>query len=373
MKRTFFICLSLAAGMAVVACNGSQKNEPEPKASEIEVILPDDLEEIELDWGSKDRTLDFEWESEDAEAVYSVSFSLSEDLSDAYSVEVGKIFELSMTHEELDGMMEELGVGEYRNADIYWAVESRNGNLAATSEVRSMNVFRFYKPFMDVVNNDEYKVCRVMDELTGDYYVWMAENLRAAKYSDGTAISPEVRFIGDNDGEDATMKTVYGGYYTWTGAVRGTTGAESTPKVQGACPEGWHVASKPEWDFLINCTDGENPGGALKNADYWVAEATNGGKPVSNMIGFSLPAAGYIWQSEAEGQAPLSNSVIESGKFACFWTANAPVEGDEYPWNPPVSDYPYQGVTYAFNSNDFGAALYPYVRGRGFSVRCVLD
>ena len=359
--------------MAVVACNGSQKNEPEPKASEIEVILPDDLEEIELDWGGKDKTLDFEWESEDAEAVYSVSFSLSEDLSDAYSVEVGKVFELSMTHEELDGMMEELGVGEYRDADIYWAVESRNGNLAATSEVRSMNVFRFYKPFMDVVNNDEYKVCRVMDELTGDYYVWMAENLRAAKYSDGTAISPEVRFIGDNDGEDATMKTVYGGYYTWTGAVRGTTGAESTPKVQGACPEGWHVASKPEWDFLINCTDGENPGGALKNADYWVAEATNGGKPVSNMIGFSLPAAGYIWQSEAEGQAPLSNSVIESGKFACFWTANAPVEGDEYPWNPPVSDYPYQGVTYAFNSNDFGAALYPYVRGRGFSVRCVLD
>ena len=56
-----------------------------------------------------------------------------------------------------------------------------------------------------------------------------------------------------------------------------------------------------------------------------------------------------------------------------FWTATAPKAGDIYPWNPPVENFPNQAVTYGFNVNDFGAALYPYDRTRGFSVRCVLD
>ena len=373
MKKSMFLVAAMA-GVLFAACSEETGNEgtKEPVACDVNVILPDDLEEFDLDWSDKTRTLEFEWECEDPEAEYSIVFSLLDDLSSPYKVVVGKdVYQTSMTHEQLDLVMEELGVPAYRNADIYWAIEGVNGNAVSESVVRSMMLFRFYKPFVDSVNNQEYKVCRVVDETTGDYAVWMAENLRSTKYSDGTAIGDDVRFIGDNPGEDPTMKDVYGGYYTWTGAVRGTTGAESAPKVQGACPEGWHVASKPEWDFVINCT-GENPG-SLKNAAYWVPEATNNNKPVTNAFGFGLPGAGYIWQSEAEGQRPLANGVIENGKFACYWTANAPVEGDVYPWNPPVSDYPWQGVTYAFNANDHGAALYPYVRGRGYSVRCVLD
>ena len=372
MKKSMFLVAAMA-GMLFVACDEKTggSGSGDSVASPVEVVLPDDMEEIDLDWANKTNTLEFEWECADAEAEYSIVFSLLDDLSSPYKLKVGVgEFETALTHEDLDNVMAELGVAPYRNADVYWAIEGVNGNLVSSSEVRSMMLFRFYKPFVDTVNEQEYKVCRVVNETTGEYAVWMAENLRSTKYSDGTEIGEDVRFIGDNVGEDATMKNIYGGYYTWTAAVRGTTGAEATPKVQGACPAGWHVASKPEWDFLINSA-GDNPG-ALKNADYWVAEATNNSKPVLNLFGFGLPGAGYIWQS-AEGQSPLVNSVIEAGKFACFWTANAPVEGDVFPWDPPVADYPYQGVTYAFNANDHGAALYPYVRGRGFSVRCVLD
>lgn len=376
MKKSL-VLMAAMAGVLFAACEPENgQSTKEPQASEITAILPDDLEVIELDWANKTTELDFEWESADESATYSIVFSLEDDLSSPYKVEAGKVLEYALTHEDLDEVLAELGVPAYRCADVYWAIESVNGDLTASSDVRSMNLFRLYRPFVDTVNEDEYKVCRVTNEMTGDYAVWMAENLRAVKYSDGTSIGADVRFYGDavaDNAGDAAMKNVYGGYYTWTGAVRGNTGAEVAPKVQGACPAGWHVASKSEWDFLINSLEEGNPGGALKNASYWNQNATNGNKPVSDAIGFGLPAAGYIWQSEAEGQAPLANGVIEAGNFACYWTANAPVEGDVIPWNPPVADFPYQGTTYAFNANDFGAALYVYPRGRGYSVRCVLD
>lgn len=362
------------AGMLFVACDDKTggSGSGDPVASPVEVVLPDDMEEIDLDWANKTNTLEFEWECADAEAEYSIVFSLLDDLSSPYKLKVGVgEFETALTHEDLDNVMAELGVAPYRNADVYWAIEGVNGNLVSSSEVRSMMLFRFYKPFVDTVNEQEYKVCRVVNETTGEYAVWMAENLRSTKYSDGTEIGEEVRFIGDNVGEDATMKNIYGGYYTWNAAVRGTSGTETNPKVQGACPAGWHMPAKSEWDFLINSLEEGNPGGALKNPEFWKADATNGNKSVSNAIGFDMPAAGYIWQSP-DGETPLQYGVIEAGSFACYWTGNLPVETDIIPGLAPAW-YAGNAITYAFNANDFGAALYAYPYGRGYSVRCVLD
>ena len=103
-----------------------------------------------------------------------------------------------------------------------------------------MDLFRFYKPFVDPRDNEEYRVCRVEDALTGDYAVWLADNMRATVYADGTAIGAEgVRFYGDNpdDGTMTDMKDIYGGYYTWTAAVRDVASAESGTQVQGVCPD----------------------------------------------------------------------------------------------------------------------------------------
>lgn len=374
MKKSFFL-IAVMAGVLFTACTPDNgESTKEPQASSVDVILPDDLEVIELDWAAKTSELDFEWDSADDQAEYSIVFSVDEELSSPYKVKAGKVFEYAMTHEDLDEMLEELGVPAYRCSDIYWAIESVNGNLTAISDVRSMNLFRFYKPFVDTVNGDEYKVCRVTNEMTGDYAVWMAENLRAVKYSDGTEIGAEVRFYGDYEADNAaddSMKNIYGGYYTWTAAVRGTTGTETNQKVQGACPAGWHMPSKAEWDFLINSLEEGNPGGALKKPEYWNQAGTNGNKPVSNAIGFDMPAAGYIWQSP-EGETPLQYGVIEAGSFTCYWTGNLPVETDVIPGLDPAW-YAGNAMTYAFNVNDYGAALYAYPYGRGFSVRCVLD
>ena len=85
--------------------------------------------------------------------------------------------------------------------------------------------------------------------------VWMKENLKTTKYSDGTLI-PLVKTntswmtIGINDkaycfyNDDSPNGNIYGALYTWSAAVNGLIGSASNPSgIQGACPTGWHLPS----------------------------------------------------------------------------------------------------------------------------------
>lgn len=88
---------------------------------------------------------------------------------------------------------------------------------------------------------------------------WMAENLKTKHYADGTSIpnvTDETAWKGltvenkawcyyDNT---TTNGDKYGALYTWAAAVNSPT--PSTGTVQGACPNGWHIASESEWDKL---------------------------------------------------------------------------------------------------------------------------
>lgn len=367
MKKSILTAAALTAILFSACDKPAQNDKNNEQVSKVEAILPDDLEEYELDYDKQDKTIEFEWESENESAEYSIVFSIDDELSDPVNIEAGNATSCKITHKQLDDVLSGLGVGIYKKSRVYWAISAVKGDKKSFSEVRSMEVFRFYGPFRDPRDNEEYGVCRITDELTGDYSVWMRENTRATKYSDGTEIGDGVKFYEPKEGEDEALAKIYGGYYTWNAAVRGNNGAEEGEKLQGVCPDGWHVPTKPEWDFLINaCTSEDNPGGSLKNPAYWDKNATNGGKPVTNSIGFDMAGSGYIWE------VPV-NDVIENGIVTYFWTATAPKDGDVYPWNPNPADFPGQGVTYGFNANDFGAALYPYGRSRGYNVRCVLN
>ena len=122
----------------------------------------------------------------------------------------------------------------------------------------------------------------VISDVDGNYYKtveicgrwWMAENLRAIRFNDGTP----VLFVTDNDvwkstnpihtpaycwyNNDPAFKSIYGALYN-QGAVDGGNG-------KNICPAGWHIPVS-EWGDMIHCLDPET-------IDWGVMSETAGDK-----------------------------------------------------------------------------------------------
>jgi uncharacterized protein (TIGR02145 family) len=122
--------------------------------------------------------------------------------------------------------------------------------------------------------------------------VWMKENLRTTRYSDGSAI-PRVKggsawaniktpaYCWYNN-DSATYKNVIGAYYNWY-----------TVNTAKLCPTGWHVPSKDELDVLKDFLGGYNvAGGKLKATGTTRFLVPNTG--ATNETGFTAYANGII-------------------------------------------------------------------------------
>ena len=140
--------------------------------------------------------------------------------------------------------------------------------------------------------------------------VWMQENLKVTRYSNGESIPAE---LSDASWEtttsgalgiynnQATNNTVYGKLYNWYAGI-------DTRKI---APQGWHVPSKEEWETLINFLGGSLiAGGELKEAGlaHWTSPnsgATNnsgftglpGGTRLPNGPYSFIGTNGYWWTS----------------------------------------------------------------------------
>jgi uncharacterized protein (TIGR02145 family) len=116
---------------------------------------------------------------------------------------------------------------------------------------------------------------------------WMAENLRATRYSDGTPIES---YIYDDD--EANLGA-YGRMYRWTATMRLPAGTDSIPaRVQGAAPAGWHIPTDAEWRELTNALGGEAAaGGKLKENGTAHWNSPNSG--ATNESGFTAVPSGY--------------------------------------------------------------------------------
>jgi uncharacterized protein (TIGR02145 family) len=110
---------------------------------------------------------------------------------------------------------------------------------------------------------------------------WMAENLKTAKYNEGTAI-PYVTYSSQCQNNttgacayynnDAANNAKYGKLYNWY-AVSPTTNGNNN-----VCPTGWHVPTEGEWDVLIGFLGGSDvAGGKMKEVDTtsWYSPNTN--------------------------------------------------------------------------------------------------
>ena len=162
--------------------------------------------------------------------------------------------------------------------------------------------------FIDPNDGNVYKVVVIEDQ------VWMAENLKATKYSDGT----DIPMVSNNtewgelttpsycwyNNDEATYENRYGALYNWH--------AVNTGKL---CPSGWHVPTEAEWSTLINYLDGAiSAGGKLKEVGTTHWDSPNTG--ATDEVEFSgLPGGfrylygafnsvgenGYWWSSTQSG------------------------------------------------------------------------
>jgi len=122
--------------------------------------------------------------------------------------------------------------------------------------------------------------------------VWMAENLKTTKFSNGSDI---LLVPGNTDWSNQTTpaycwyennqsnKEIYGGLYNWYAVNTGNL-----------CPTGWHVPSDSEWTDLANFLEGDGvAGGKLKETgtEHW--ENNNG---ATNETGFTALPGGFRYE-----------------------------------------------------------------------------
>jgi uncharacterized protein (TIGR02145 family) len=178
--------------------------------------------------------------------------------------------------------------------------------------------------------------------------IWMAENLKATHYRNGSLI----QYVMDNTtwsnllsgaycdyNNDITKSEIYGKLYNWY-AVHDS---------RNIAPLGWHVASFAEWETLISFLGGSGvAGGKLKETGFihWTSPNTG----ASNETGFSaLPG----------GQRDDIGSYLGIGNKAYWWTSTE-----------LITNWPgYASVS--FNS---GTLTDDFIEvERGLSVRCIKD
>jgi uncharacterized protein (TIGR02145 family) len=229
--------------------------------------------------------------------------------------------------------------------------------------------------FTDSRDGNVYKIVTIGDQ------IWMAENLRATKYADGTAIplvnnetswnaltTTSKAYCWYND--DIANKATYGALYTWAAAMNGAASTTSNPSgIQGVCPTGWHLPSDAEWTQMENHLadnghnyDGTTGGGGAKiakslaNISGWNSSSTTGAAgntdypAYRNKSGFTALPGGYR----------IGNGTFGDVGYGGNWW-NATEYSAASAWSRNVG------------SSKGGVDSYDNLKDIGFSVRCVRD
>lgn len=165
--------------------------------------------------------------------------------------------------------------------------------------------------------------------------IWMAENLRATKYNDGTDItlvtdnstwgnysSPAYCWFNNNSAYSQTLGALYNGYVVNTGKL---------------CPTGWHVSTHDEWTAVVDFLGGED----IIHGKIIEPEKSD----------FFMPLGSVRWA----GDGLFFDSSDRS--YGSWWTST------EYS----------STLNYILFYNSGGVRWDKYVMQAGQSVRCVKD
>ena len=201
--------------------------------------------------------------------------------------------------------------------------------------------------------------------------MWMAQNLNYEYKVNDSVYGNMCSFVS----ADSCVK--YGRHYTWgaamdtakTGCGYGNLTDEciNNDRIQGICPEGWHLPSHEEWNTLADAVGGaEIAGKKLKAAEGWCYSNSCGNG--EDAYGFTAYASSYIDPGDVTPAATPNYDGI-SHRYAIFWTST-PYLGLF------ASNQAYSQLMY-YTSDEFyystGSKTQGHTTATGYSVRCVKD
>lgn len=257
------------------------------------LLEPADLFKVQLNWPETETMLRFAWEREgiSPNTEMELCFSMKADFSDNVATVVPDE-EGCLTHQQLQQVLTDLGAKKYTFTRLFWNVRVKNKTEFVSRASASVNLGSMMM-FEDVRGDErhQYKVARIT-YADGSSQVWLAENLRAKNYPDGTPIE-EGNVLAPSVTEVITEGHVkaYGSYYTYW--------------IQDdIAPVGWRLPTFNEWQRLFD--DARTVAGTdavLKDPVYYeVFDGKDG--PLANAWGLGLVSAGNF-----SGGTTLSNAM----------------------------------------------------------------
>jgi uncharacterized protein (TIGR02145 family) len=213
----------------------------------------------------------------------------------------------------------------------------------------SENIF-YTGPNVIDVDSNIYHTIRIGSQ------VWMQENLKTTRYSNGDIIgtttpatlaiaretSPKYQWPNIGDGNESNV-AIYGRLYTWYAVTDN----------RNVCPTGWHVPSNDEWHVLSNYLGGDTvAAGKLKESgtSHWFYPDDR----ATNESGFTALPGGCRWPPRSENEDVFD----QPGYFAIWWTSTEIDVDEAYGW---------------FMRNWYELRDYRYHKSYGNSVRCIKD
>jgi uncharacterized protein (TIGR02145 family) len=209
-----------------------------------------------------------------------------------------------------------------------------------------------YKSIKDLDGN-KYYIVSIGNQ------VWMAENLKATRFNDGTLFpnitddfawetlnTPAYCWYNNNQG----FKSTYGALYNWYTIDTASNGHRNV------CPAGWHIPSDAEWIILVTNLGGEAGSGIkLKEAGefYWYPSTNMG----DNTSDFSALPGGKRSEKPVSTFDGTSTPFFYIGSIAAWWSNTSTLTDHELE------------VTVDKSSAD----KYSSQKNGGYSIRCIKD
>ncbi len=356
--RKLCLGLSVAAIVMFAACgddNGSSADDLGESSSSGEVDVIESCASAEYPSSNSgvvdSNTYEDSSSSESGESNSSdskESSSSSEEIGEESSSSEG-ISESSSSSEKVGEESSSSESGESSSSD---SEESSSSSEEVEVDRCKNKTFDSENEICDSHDGHVYKIVKIG---TGqEAQTWMAENLNYETQSNSWC-------FGATESDPKTENCdAFGRLYTWASAIdsvglyknqglecgHGKECEGSLPdKVQGICPDGWHLPSQSEWNTLFTNVGGQSDAGhALKSTSGWLYNGHG-----ADVYGFSaLPAGGVP-----------DGYIAEIGTSTYFWSSD-----ENY------TDYAYVMFMDAAYSD---AGLNFFYKYSALSVRCLKD